>query len=122
MTKQSIFNQVWKHFVTNNQPLSYSNGQCKYRGDQGAKCAVGLLIPDDIYYPALEGATVTSSKMFPVLRLLGLSDHIVFLNELQDAHDDVALDYGDADEPGRTATLKNSLMDIALAQGLSCPD
>lgn len=33
---------------------------CRYRGDNGAKCAVGVLIPDERYEPRFEGNTVST--------------------------------------------------------------
>ena len=39
--------------------LDDENGfSCAYRGVDGAKCAVGCLIPDDLYIPALENQNV----------------------------------------------------------------
>lgn len=32
---------------------------CRYRGDNGTMCAVGCLIPDELYHPHMEGSGVT---------------------------------------------------------------
>lgn len=37
---------------------------CRYRGDNGAKCAVGILIPDERYDPRFEGGTVAAGDVF----------------------------------------------------------
>lgn len=31
-----------------------ATNQCTYRGAEGAKCAVGVLIPDELYHPGIE--------------------------------------------------------------------
>lgn len=35
---------------------SHSNGRCMYRNGSGRMCAVGCLIPDELYHPNLEGS------------------------------------------------------------------
>jgi len=35
-----------------------TNGFCAYRGDDGRRCAIGWLIPDQVYRPGLEGEAV----------------------------------------------------------------
>lgn len=50
MTNQEAFNRVWDHFVVKKgKPSMSKDGNCKYRGPNGAKCAVGVLIPDEAY-------------------------------------------------------------------------
>lgn len=61
---------------------------CMYRGDEGTRCHVGLLIPPDAYRTAFEGCTVRE------LRELGLfftalpDPHIDLLEHFQGIHDD----------------------------------
>jgi len=62
MKKQDIFNTVALHLLaqkakatTAREDLSYS---CRYRTASGLKCAVGCLIPDELYTESLEGASV----------------------------------------------------------------
>lgn len=33
-------------------------GQCRYQAPDGKRCAIGFIIPDDIYHPTLEGLRV----------------------------------------------------------------
>jgi len=40
---------------------------CAYRAENGNRCAVGMLIPDDLYVPELEGRPAASSEIFDVL-------------------------------------------------------
>ncbi len=56
MTNQEIFNKVLAHLRTQGRAsTSNTNMSCLYRGPDGDKCAVGCLIPDDKYDPAMEG-------------------------------------------------------------------
>ena len=64
-------------------------GRCKYRGPDGTKCAIGCLIPDEKYTPALEGKGSSSPIVRDALGLGGTEDDslIRFLIELQQIHD-----------------------------------
>lgn len=61
MTKQEIFNKVRDHLLAQGKaakgPLSQDSGNmtCMYRAPDGSKCAIGCLIPDDKYFPEMEG-------------------------------------------------------------------
>ena len=54
MTPQEIFDTVAKHLITQGQQSQRDDGTCLYRGPGGLKCAVGVLIPDDVYTPEME--------------------------------------------------------------------
>ncbi len=84
MTKQKIFDKVWNWFVVEGHgPSVMDNGpRCRYRGKDGAKCAVGVLIPDESYTPSMEGSALSS-----IAGSLGISEHCSFLYALQSAHD-----------------------------------
>lgn len=56
MTGQEIFDKVAKHLLTQNAQSMGIMG-CAYRGDNGLQCAVGCLIPDELYRPEFEGKT-----------------------------------------------------------------
>ena len=93
MNKLEVFNKVKKHLLTQNErSVIYINGDtCGYRGDNGISCAIGILIPDEIYNPCMEGNDVYELlEAFPVvalqLDLNGLED-TDFLSELQNIHD-----------------------------------
>lgn len=61
MEAQEIFDTVATHlFVQGRRATSPGNDlMCAYRGEGGAKCAVGVLIPDEIYDEMMEGRTVS---------------------------------------------------------------
>lgn len=55
-TDQEIFDHVAKHLLKQGrQSRDPDTGECRYRGPDGTMCAVGCLIPDGEYTPALEG-------------------------------------------------------------------
>lgn len=56
-THQQIFEQVVTHLLTQKIRAISAGGNCVYRAGT-SKCAVGCLIPDDIYDPLIEGRTV----------------------------------------------------------------
>lgn len=65
--------------------------RCMYRGPNGTKCAVGMLIPDELYYKEIESA---AARALP--RILGVkmrSDKIDLLEDLQSIHDERGAEY-----------------------------
>lgn len=55
LTRREVFDQVKAHLLKQGH-RSYSRVQgCVYRGKDGDMCAVGCLIPDDIYDMNMEG-------------------------------------------------------------------
>jgi hypothetical protein len=52
-TKERIIKTIQEQFTI--KSLSYGDrGTCKYRGANGAKCAVGVFIPDALYCPEMD--------------------------------------------------------------------
>jgi hypothetical protein len=47
-----ILTHLWDQGRVSHDPLGMG---CAYRGEDGTKCAIGILIPDDIYSPDMEG-------------------------------------------------------------------
>jgi hypothetical protein len=70
MTYQEIYDKIVDHFVVQMNPRSIKTGthSCMYRGAEGAKCAFGLFIPDEVYDPKMENETVRSLYEKIVLR------------------------------------------------------
>ena len=106
-TKQEIAEAIYDWFFVQNNPKSFvtlSNGDesCRYRGEQpNQKCAVGCLIPDEMYLPIMEGMTVKGifsangvalpsgdRVYFTKLRDYIGSENTTFLTECQYWHDD----------------------------------
>jgi hypothetical protein len=56
VTNQEIFNTVVTHFASMKHRSMLEDGEtCAYRAPDGNKCAIGVLIPDDVYKPDIEG-------------------------------------------------------------------
>lgn len=92
MTNREIFDKVKDHLLTQNRKSLNSSGDCAYRGLNGAMCAVGCLIPDDEYYPDLEGRSVLSLRLqnVPSINKLTTSNKTsVLLRRLQRIHDNI---------------------------------
>jgi hypothetical protein len=77
-TKQGIIDHIRNNFK--GKSVSGPDKVCCYRGDNGAKCAVGMFIPDDKYSKSMENTVVSSLlKLHPTLassmplKLLGMS-------------------------------------------------
>lgn len=93
MNKQEIFNTVVGHLIKQNKQSANVNGTCLYRGPNNTKCAFGILIPDEVYKPYMEGSTSTSilvnqSKQNEIEEPLGISpDDYMFVRHLQRCHD-----------------------------------
>jgi hypothetical protein len=69
---------------------------CRYRlFPRNLKCGIGCLIPDEDYLPEMEGKNVFHNPVFSVLEKLGYmkigDDSMIFLCQLQSAHDVPAL-------------------------------
>lgn len=57
---------------------------CRYRGPNGLKCAIGHLIPDDLY----DEVDMESNTALYVFHILGLTgDALTYLDSLQSCHD-----------------------------------
>lgn len=104
MTQQEIFDAVLGHLRKQGKASVNDMDLCQYRGPGGASCAVGCLIPDELYDPLIEG--VVSVQIMeghlpfgrggdgPQLRpiMARISNHLgaeneLLLSALQDAHD-----------------------------------
>ena len=55
MSIKAIFAKVSKHLIKQNARSVNEDGDCAYRDHRGQSCAIGCLIPEDRYYPRLEG-------------------------------------------------------------------
>lgn len=121
-TRQSIFDTVAKHLLTQKCKSQIPNGSmCSYRGDKGRMCAVGALIPDEIYKPEFESNGVhrlidKHSHNMPEDFAKFLSQNENLLEELQSIHDLWQPD--DNEELHYSiAYIKNGLKNIAARFG-----
>lgn len=96
-TDQEIFDKVAMHLLTQKKKaLKLYSGVnsfksethvCALRGFSGTKCAIGCLIPDELYSSKMEKTSPRSlRKVFPSL-LPYLGDNQDLLDRLQGVHD-----------------------------------
>jgi hypothetical protein len=90
MSAQDIFNVVSAHLLTQGsraQTTGPSWGQCVYRAKDGKKCAAGVLIPNELYTPRMEGnnfrAVLTEFPELPDW----MRENAALITELQIIHD-----------------------------------
>lgn len=96
MTAQEIFDKVSKHLVRQGRRSERGTskpgeiGDCLLRAKDGSKCSIGVLIPDDVYRPDMEGLLVakllTSGLLSPPIAE-ELKPHLALLQRLQMIHD-----------------------------------
>ena len=87
---------------------------CQYRGPHGAKCAAGVLIPDELYDPKMEGDSirgVVADYDLPLFEDVNVN----LLYDMQMAHDN-----GGGD--GFTEHMKNRLTHVATRHSLTVPE
>jgi hypothetical protein len=117
MNKQQTFNKVVRHLRRQGRATD-SKGTCMYRTPNGRSCAVGCLIPDELYHESMEGKAVgttssplsgfMASKITALVELLEID--VVLARDLQTVHDHDTLD------------LEFGFECVALRHGLKVPD
>ena len=121
-TAQEIFDHVTPLLFAQGQRSMYHdvNGEptCAYRGEGGLRCAIGHIIPDELYNPNIEGSSAISEELKGVLGKIIMTPFLNihaglgrFLADLQDVHDGWICDGVD----GNTASfnLYNDLLGLA---------
>ena len=130
MDRQTIVEKVHEHFITSENPPAVSNepngpAQCLYRTRDGSKCAVGILIPDELYQPDMENnpASDMLTQFGDLYRHIGIggAGDLSFLDELQSCHDTAALDARLTDYDDFRGTLCLKLRHLCLQEGLNYP-
>ena len=92
--KQELFNRVYTHLLTQKKK-SRLEDFCRYRGLEGTKCAVGVLINDKFYEEALEGKNLIADNVLmaveksnpEIFTRIKASYVAGFLGILQNIHD-----------------------------------
>jgi hypothetical protein len=102
MTNQEAFETVAKHLLAQGRRSQLSPEQveavtltkgyapsstCVYRGEDGAKCAVGCLIPDEVYDKNMEDKSVSLIAASGPLKDLFKELDMTLLGRLQRLHD-----------------------------------
>ncbi|KAA1011325.1 hypothetical protein FVF58_15390 [Paraburkholderia panacisoli] len=107
----AIFERVRCHMLAQQAVSEDETGSCCLRGYQGRKCAIGCLIREEYYHPALEQLGISYFQNYPdspLLQALAASGVNVrsrplidLLIELEDIHDGCAV----SDWPSRLERL-----------------
>ena len=122
MLAQEIYDTVVQHLFAQGKPAFGYYSEEKTVGESGCayrtgelKCAVGCLIPDDVYRRDMENQSVKSlvdHSEFKVPSYFG--EHIPLLNTLQTVHDNrLHWDYHNPEKGWNYAALAESLLEVA---------
>ena len=93
MTKQEAFDRIITHLAKQKVKSQNSIGQCLYRGPNERKCAIGVLLSDELAtsFDSKEGAFISGfwDRAKGELALSDASEHDSqkFYIRMQDAHD-----------------------------------
>jgi len=94
MELQLIYDTVTNHLLTQKSRSILGSGYgdtniCAYRGKDNLKCAVGILIPDEIYTPQMEGKGLREliDEFNSIDNLFPTQDEQSLLSMLQIIHD-----------------------------------
>lgn len=89
MNPQEIYDTVKKHLLTQMAKSVHPvEGYCMYRNPNGLKCAVGCLIPDELYDLEMDTAGKGLSVILQNFSLpLWMRENIGLLLDLQRLHD-----------------------------------
>lgn len=83
--RQEIFDKVCAHLLTQMKRSVDCRGLCVFRNSEGLKCAVGGIIPDEIYDSAFEHEDLITELIGE--RHLFSKKYIGLLRKLQEIHD-----------------------------------
>jgi hypothetical protein len=102
LSARDIYERVCAHLLKQRAVSEDENGSCRLRSAHGRKCAIGSLVKDDVYDPAIEGTGISyyrHAQDGKLLRALYASDVnaydlgiIELLCELEQVHDDASVD------------------------------
>lgn len=90
MTNQEVYDKVKAHLLTQKtKSYSKSLGICVYKMARSTKkCAVGCLLPDDLYEKSMEGTAVENLlRGYPKVKKLFTGVDVSLLDALQTIHD-----------------------------------
>lgn len=114
MTNQEIFDKVSEFLIKQGKPCITDNG-CVYRGPDGLKCAVGCVLPDELYQPGMDSDDVDIRAIwwkYPEVAEYFGRGKLPLLEALQQVHDGWPYH-------GSTETFARQMLDIARTFGLS---
>lgn len=93
MTPQEIFDTVATHLFAQGEraiAMEPDTDICAYRTSDGKKCAVGCLIPDELYDPGMEGHSALGLVNAGFLLPSFFDKNLPLLDDLQFVHDEIS--------------------------------
>jgi hypothetical protein len=71
LTKQDVINKICNHLMAQQAKSMNAKGPgCAYRGAGNTTCAIGCLIPVDLYNEAIEGTSVYGTDVVEIIEQL----------------------------------------------------
>lgn len=94
MNNQETFDKIVTHLLKQNKQAKNSVGDCMYHTSDGLSCAVGCLIPEELYDKLIEDKIVDALVDIetPLGKFLQQFD-VDLLCDLQKVHDYADIDY-----------------------------
>lgn len=102
---QETFDKVVQHLRQQHaKAVQGATGGCMYRAPNGMKCAIGSVIPDDLYSDQMEGHRITqlSKTQYPWMDVdlaIFCRRHLPLLRDLQLTHDTHQVEQWEQDFP-----------------------
>jgi hypothetical protein len=97
MNNQEAFDIVYRHLIAQGDKALNARGTyCMYRAPEGRKCAIGALIPDELYSREMDSHVMSVREMketFPKIAALFADIEVTLLEDLQSVHDDIPVEY-----------------------------
>lgn len=115
LTMQQIFDKVSHHLLTQNAK-AMGQFKCMYRTSNGLMCAVGCLIPDELYDPSLESWIGSDPAILDVLKKANVLSEDVTSNSLMA---DFFLDLQELHDHSRPEDWQKNLNSLAEGRGLT---
>ena len=120
MTNQEAFDRICEHLIRQGRPAVGDDGLCAYRGEGGTACAIGGILPDELYRPGIEGSNIRGLiECRPDVAKYFAGVDADLLARLQNAHDRWARRMEDAVCPGVDLALLVDLDRLAAEWGLT---
>jgi len=89
MDRLGILQKVYEHSKKMKARAVTETGACMYRTEDGNKCFIGCLFPDELYVPSCEGSIFDLTPEIAAYIGADLEDEedVGFLEEIQECHD-----------------------------------
>lgn len=94
MNTRELLEKAITHVIKQGVPSKGANGHCRYRGNGGTMCAVGALIPNNLYTIQMESRSVHATIVIDAIAFsIGCpvdGQTVEYLSHVQTSHDTAA--------------------------------